>query len=554
MRRHVLAAAVALVAVACTGAAGRQGARDAEGSAAAAETPRSAPSAAPASGPFVRLACSLPRAYVERIRAGYLPGRSGQIQIVPRRPNFIGAWLSHSGPWPYVQRVPLFLYGPGHVPEGVTVRRPVTLADLAPTLAEHLGFEFDAPDGTPLREAVLPGAPPPRLILVVVWDAAGRNVLAEHPDAWPTLRRLMPRGTWFERATVGSSPSVTPAIHANIGTGAFPSHHGLVDLRFLVSGELLASRHVGPRQLLVPTLADLYDRAMGNRPVMGLVASGGTLGMLGQGALAEGGDRDVVVAELRGTFKPQINEDLYRFPAYVLDVPGPEAEAEALDLEDGRADGLWMGERTFEDRDQIAHTPAFPPYQTRVLREVIRGEGFGADAVADILFTNYKLVDNVSHRWSMNSPQMEAAVRASDEALGDLVALLDEEVGRGEWVIALTADHGATPRPDVTGAFVIDKDELARDLQAAFDGDGDGRDVVQDVRVTQIWLDLGELAENGFRLTQVARFVAGYTKAQNVADPATLAPGERDDRVFAAAFPGAVLEQDLPCLDGAGTG
>ena len=67
----------------------------------------------------------------------------------------------------------------------------------------------------------------------------------------------------------------------------------------------------------------------------------------------------------------------------------------------------------------------------------------GADDVPDILFTNYKQIDLVSHAESMNSPQMESVVRASDEALGDLVRILNREVGRGQWVLALTADHGA---------------------------------------------------------------------------------------------------------------
>lgn len=499
-------------------------------------------------GPFEQIACNLRPKELRRIWAGYDPDRSGQIQILPERPNFIGKWLSHSGPWDYVQRVPLFLYGPGHIAPGVTIPRAITTADIAPTFARLLDFEFDALDGRPIEEAILPADRPPRLILTVIWDAAGINVLEEYPEAWPTLRALVPEGTWSENASVGSSPSVTPSIHATLGTGAFPRNHGLVDLRFKVGGELLPSREVGPRQLLTPTLADVYDAAMSNEPLVGLVASGGTLGMLGQGTLFEGGDKDLVVAEFRGMYRAQVNTDLFSFPDYVTRVPGPEGEVRIVDLEDGRADGAWYGEPISLDLEDLAHTPAFSDYQERLLETVIEREGFGADDVPDLLFTNFKQIDNVSHRWSMNSPQMEAVVRSSDTALAALVGFLDREVGKGEWVLALTSDHGATPRPDTTGAFVIDNKELFSDLQAAFDGDGDDRPAIIDFRVTQVWVDVDELAENGHTIKDVARFVADYKKVQNVPDPSQVPESERDDLLFEAAFPGAVLE-GLPCLE-----
>jgi arylsulfatase A-like enzyme len=76
--------------------------------------------------------------------------------------------------------VPFFLYGPGSIPAVGRIDRPATVADLAPTLAEHMDFPFTAPDGTALPEASVPtgGGGRPRLVVVVVWDGLGRNVLA----------------------------------------------------------------------------------------------------------------------------------------------------------------------------------------------------------------------------------------------------------------------------------------------------------------------------------------------------------------------------------------
>ena len=59
-------------------------------------------------------ACNVPVEYVRRIRRGYYPGRSPEIVLLPRAPNYIGSFasMSHSGPWDYVQHVPLIFYGP----------------------------------------------------------------------------------------------------------------------------------------------------------------------------------------------------------------------------------------------------------------------------------------------------------------------------------------------------------------------------------------------------------------------------------------------------------
>ena len=45
------------------------------------------------------------------------------------------------GPWDYVEDVPMLWYGPGFVPAGKTVKRPVTLAGIAPTAAKILHFD-----------------------------------------------------------------------------------------------------------------------------------------------------------------------------------------------------------------------------------------------------------------------------------------------------------------------------------------------------------------------------------------------------------------------------
>jgi hypothetical protein len=508
---------------------------------------------------LVRAACALPHEWLLRTWRGWWPVRSGNLQMIPVEPHFVGSGLPHVGPWPYVQDVPMLWYGPGHIRARGSVPRPVTTVGIAPTQATLLGFPFSAPDGQPMVEALEPGdRRPPRLIVTVVWDAAGRNVLDAHPDAWPYLRSLIERGTWYEHMSVGSSPTSTAQIHANIGTGAFPNRHGLVAHRIDVGGTLAAPWAHGPNLLLAPTLADLYDHARGNEPIVGITGTVNIhLGMMSHGTFFSGGDRDVAMTRSIVGGKtltdegfewnlPEGAKPYYRLPRYLNDVPGFDRDVRAIDAKDGRLDGRW---RDNEIAQLLAgfDTPARIPYQQRVLETMIEREGFGADDVPDLLFANFKQIDYISHVWTMNSPEMRDAVEWQDDALRRLVRFLDRTVGRGEWVLALTSDHGAIPDPSITGAIPMSVPAITAGINERFDGDGDDRPVVRLVQPTQIYLDERELEEQGHTVADVARWMLGLTKAQ-VAPPGLSVPAaEAGDRVFAAAFPSAMM-RDLPCL------
>jgi hypothetical protein len=488
---------------------------------------------------WAKIACALPNEQIQRVYEGYHPERSGEVQFLPKYPNFVGSYYSHSGTWPYLQDVPLLVHGPGHVPSVGTVKRPVTVADVAPTYADMLGFTFDAPDGSPLVEAVGAAATPPKLIFTLVWDGGGRDVLKRYPKSWPNLKRLMRRGAWFENATVGSSPSVTPSIHASIGTGALPRHHGIVDLRFRIGGGAPTSTQRA-EALITPSLVDEYDVAKGNEPVIGMVGAEGTLGVVGHGSGWEGGDADIAAAQRAGKWGLSAsNGQYFRFPSYVPSLPGYKKVKPTADRQDGRIDGRWFS-LPLSSADALTYTPAYSHYQTGVVEEIIDREGFGADEIPDLLFVNYKVIDKVGHKYSFPSREMAAVVRGVDQALGDLVKILDRSVGEGQWVLALTADHGFTPKASTTGAIVIDNYELARDLGAAFDG-------IQSPRPTQTWVDEADLEQGGHSLGDVARYLMSYTRAQNTANPSTLPAGRGGEKLFAAAFPSSILP-GLPCV------
>ena len=489
--------------------------------------------------------CALDRDLLTRIWRGHHPAHSEDITTVPRKPNFPGAFsvLGHSGPWDYLQRVPLVLYGPGRIASSASVGRPVTLADVYPTMGRIANTSL-ARGGRALTEALVPSADAPRVVVTIVWDGAGSNVLERWPNAHPTLDRLVREGTAYADASVGSSPSITPAVHSTLGTGLFPRDHGVTAIEYRGDDGRVHSAfaRVDPRQLEVTTFADEIDRAFANRSEVGMVAwKSWHLGMFGHGTAAPGGDPDDL-ALLHNDDRAPGNDRFYATPQYLSDgIPGLDALLDRQDRRDGRADGKWKGSDVREHDN-----PAWVDFQTDAAVMLMANEGFGDDDVPDFLFLNYKMTDIVGHYFSMDSPRMEAVLAAQDRALARLVAWLEREVG--DYVVLVTADHGHTPAPERTGGWPILVGELSRDVERRFPVPGSER-LVQETSPVGLFLDRETMATAGVGERDIARFLNSYTLRENWND-ATLPSRYRDragERILSAAFGKHDLPRIMEC-------
>jgi predicted AlkP superfamily pyrophosphatase or phosphodiesterase len=164
-----------------------------------------------------------------------------------------------------------------------------------------------------------------------------------------------------------------------------------------------------------------------------------------------------------------------------------------------------------------------------------------------MLFINYKMIDYISHVWTVNSPEMQDAVRAQDESLKAFVDFLNQQVGQGQWAMVLTADHGSIPDPKVSGAFQVSTTPIAAGINQTFDHDGDATHIVELIQPTQIFLDVDELQQNGYTVSQVAEWVMALTKGQTAQPGVSVPADQADDPVFQAAFPSSIMRA-LPCL------
>ena len=469
---------------------------------------------------------------IARMRRGYVPGRSGDILVVPREPSYIGTAQRpvHNGPWDYLAEVPLVFYGPGVVPRLGPVDRPATTADVAASLDDMIGYDFDAEHGRTLPE-VASVENQPRIVVVIVWDGGGWNALREHSHSWPFLKRMTLKGVSFSDATIGSSPSNTPPIHTTLGTGAFPSSHGITNVRIRTeSGDYIDPFEENDgRRIEVPSLADEFDRALANRPLVGVVGTvSWHLGMIGHGAAFPDGDRDLaVLLDVNGNRFG--NDATYEVPDW-SDARELEDFAASLDRSDGVLDRRWRGTDITDPAVRYA-SPAYVSYEHDVVERVIRLRGFGRDEVPDLLFVNFKTIDSAGHRWGMTSPEVGEVIAATDSALREITALL-EDVAPRRWALVLTADHGQTPYPRESGAWPIRGREVKADIEAEF-----GTGHVDRVTSGGIYLtDEGLVSAE-----EIAAWLGSYEAGENVVEGETIPTSWRDrlgERLFDVAMVG----------------
>jgi Type I phosphodiesterase / nucleotide pyrophosphatase len=515
-------------------------------------------------GANLRAGCRLPHRWIRAVYRGWDPApiRDDDIAIVPHPPNYMGSITdtSHSGPYDFLQDVPLLFYGPGHIAEqgAVSSDREVTLVDVAPTMAAAMDFDFPKREGRALTEILDDGSEPPKLIVVAVIDGGGWNVLREWADSWPRLKELMSKGTSYTDATVGSSPSITPATHTNLSTGFYPSDHGVsanvirteeghLTEVFAPVGENTGVANMDATvSLRTTTLADLWDLETDNDALIGMVSPGFLqLGMVGSGAALEGADQDIAAVLSKKRVEWGTNPDLYSLPEYVnTEVRGPARDKQAVDRSDGQVDGLWRGHAI----SPIHSTPALAPWENRTIKALIEREGFGSDDITDLFYINYKAPDSAGHLYNMIASEQGDTLESVDDAIGELVEWLDRSVGGNEYILVVTADHGQTPLE--AGGWPIRPLEIIADLNERFDKIPNKTGVIEDTSAHTLFMNAAEMEVNEVTAEEVANFLFDYTFTDNVASGDAFPDdfsGREDELIFDTAIPGHLLPNVFAC-------
>lgn len=347
------------------------------------------------------------------------------------------------------------------------------------------------PASTEPKAAVARKAPArPKLVVLLVVDQMRGDYVDKFLHQWTGgLRRLVDEGAWFRDAAYPYAATETCVGHATISTGALPADHAMVanawwdresqkmvtctaDPNAKNSGYAGVSAKGGDSawRMEVPAFAEeLKFQTNGKtRVVTFSLKARAAITMAGHKAdavtWADGGGW--VTSSVYGT-TPFVEQYAKAHPikddygktwtrslpdgAYWYDERTPGAVApDGWDLTfphplRGKAAGNEPDAAFYE---QWGSSPFADTYLTRFAETAVDSLRLGQSGGTDFLGVSYSSVDYVGHEFGPRSWEIQDILARLDKDLADLFSHFDKKVGRGNYVVALSADHGVVPVPE----------------------------------------------------------------------------------------------------------
>jgi len=392
------------------------------------------------------------------------------------------------------------------------------------------------------------GSSAPRLAVVIVVDQLRADALSGAQGRFETgLGRLVREGAVFTHATHDHAPTVTAAGHATLLSGRFPSSTGVVANEWFDRrlgrqvnavedpGErgLDGSSGASPRRLRGTTLGDwLRQRFPSSR--VASVARKDRVAVL----MAGRSSRDVVwYSEGTGGFTTSTfyRSDLpgwaeggrhaaARFAGASWDLLRGDATAyPGADADDSPWERGPEGfGRVFPHRlpsETIALDRLFPetPFADQATLELALAAqaalDLGGDDIPDLLLVGLSACDAIGHDYGPDSLEQHDHLARVDVMIGQFLETLEQRVGRGRLLVALSSDHGVAEIPERAVSRGRRAGRVARSaiLGAAREAarEAVGRDdVVRDLVSWQLVLDRPAIRAAGADPAAVAESVA----------------------------------------------
>ncbi|WP_288459248.1 alkaline phosphatase PafA [uncultured Chryseobacterium sp.] len=161
-------------------------------------------------------------------------------------------------------------------------------------------------------------------------------------------------------------------------------------------------------------------------------------------------------------------------------------------------------------KDNIRYTPFGNTLTLKLAEAAIEGEKLGGDDVVDMLAINLASTDYAGHKFGPNSIEVEDVYLRLDKDLAQFFNYLDSKVGKGQYTVFLSADHG--------GAHSVGFLQEHK-ITTGFFGDGMDKNVnlklkekfgvdklINAVDNYQIYFDRKLLKENNIKLEDVVDF------------------------------------------------
>ena len=327
----------------------------------------------------------------------------------------------------------------------------------------------------------------PKLVVLIAIDGLPQRQILNYRDqlAPDGFARFLERGSWFANAHYTHGFTVTCPGHATMLTGATPQRTGIIgnDWRDAHTGapEYCAgdtsATYIGhptrpldgtsPKNLKVETVGDVLRRANPHSKVISISAKD-------RGAIMTAGKTGTAYIYMQSTGKfASTTYYMPEHPAWVnaFNARRPadryfQAEWKALLPDAAYARSLpdnqvWFGPAggalpmrygALEDTSpglnfysSLIRGPYVDALTLEFARAAISGENLGHDPVPDLLSVSLSGHDYVNHAFSAESRLSHDHVLQLDLLLQSFFADLDARIGKDNYVVTLTADHGFMP-------------------------------------------------------------------------------------------------------------
>lgn len=365
------------------------------------------------------------------------------------------------------------------------------LAALAVVLLSSISPSAQAQRPVAQRPIALPPEKPKLVVFLSVDQMRGDYVDRFRHQWTKGLHRLVTEGAWFRQADYPYYNTVTCAGHASMSTGTVPAVHGMVlnqwwernnsrlvactdddNEKLVTYGKPVTSGGNSARHLMSNTLSD--ELRLQGSPTPTIVS----VSLKARAAISLGGHRpDVVVwldeisgewvtstafarapvpyladfiakhplqAEMDRTWERSLPKERYLYPYSTQDRRKVALSTKEFPHSVRRASTAVGGAYT----DGWESSPFSDEYLNGMAMASIDALKLGRGPATDFLAISFSALDKVGHDFGPDSHETQDVLIHLDAQLGVLFDKLDRDLGRGNYVVGLTSDHGVAPVPE----------------------------------------------------------------------------------------------------------
>ena len=328
----------------------------------------------------------------------------------------------------------------------------------------------------------------PKLVVGMVLDQMRWDYLYRYFDRYVDkggFKRLLKEGNSCENTLIPYTPSVTACGHSVVYTGSAPSITGITgnawwdrdnnrtmycteDKNMSTVGSSSPQGKMSPKNMLVTTVADELRLATNFKSkVVGVaIKDRGAILPAGHSANAAYWYDNSVGKWISSTYYMQT------LPAWAVDFNNKN-------LTDSYYEKGWS--LLYDSSTYLQSTADNKPYEAKPFgnnfpydlkkyigkdygkvnttyfgneltfefaKSALQGEQLGKDGITDFLAVSFSSPDYIGHSFGPNSIEAEDAMLRFDLSLGAFLDYLDQVVGKNQYVLFLTADHGAAHIPE----------------------------------------------------------------------------------------------------------